>query len=128
EDAAHQELAVVALARHVDGAAEDVAEQQHEHDRLDRGVAQRLGLALHVDEAALGDDPHVVEDPAGLLQVAAGGARGERGGGHAASSSVWSSGGAPVRVRKTSSSVGWRMLRSSTSMPAAFNAAAASSR
>ena len=62
EDPAHQELLVAAAARHVDRAAEDEREQQHEHDRLDRRVRQRLGLAAHVQQPAPGDHPRVGQE------------------------------------------------------------------
>src|ERR671918_471675 len=70
EDATHQELAVVTAAGHVDGAAEHVGEQQREHDRLNRGVAQLLGLALHVDQPAPGDDRGVVQHAPGRVDGA----------------------------------------------------------
>ena len=73
EDAAHQELAVVAVEDR-DRPTEHVCEQQHEHDRLDGGVAQRLGLAAHVQQTAAGDHPRVVEEPV-RARTAGGGVR-----------------------------------------------------
>ena len=44
DDPRHQEVDVV-VARRLDRAAEDVDEEQHEHDRLDREAEQQVGLA-----------------------------------------------------------------------------------
>ena len=43
----------------VDRAAEDVHEQQHEHDRLHRVADQHLGLAAELDQVALQDHQRV---------------------------------------------------------------------
>ena len=51
EDARHQELDVVA-ARDVDGPAEDVGEEQHEHDGLQRGEEECLGRPGECEEVA----------------------------------------------------------------------------
>jgi hypothetical protein len=92
EDPAHQELLVAAAARHADRAAEHVGEQQHEDDRLDRRVRQRLRLAADVLDAAAGDHPRV--RGVGLH------------GTHAATSCSCGSQCWPVSVRNASSSVG----------------------
>ena len=47
------------VARHLDRAAEHVHEQQHEHDRLDRGEDQQLGAARHRAQVAQGLGPAV---------------------------------------------------------------------
>ena len=52
----------------VDGPAEDVAEQHHEHDRLDQPEDDDLGDPGHPDQVALGDHQRVAD---GLQQAAA---------------------------------------------------------
>jgi hypothetical protein len=59
EDAGDQELLVVDVAGRVDGAAEHVGEEQHEHDRADQDEHQDVGHPLDLDQVALGDDPPV---------------------------------------------------------------------
>src|SRR5712691_8279010 len=126
----------------VDGAAEDVAEQQHEHDRLDGGEDQQLGGAGDVGQVATGDDQGVGEDgrarepdrldrgQALRLRWREGGDG--RDGGHAALRAGWGvrgvvvSGAArssspvprPVSDRNTSSSEGRRSPRSTGTIPA----------
>ena len=58
EDAADEVLAVVA-AVDVDGAAEHVGEQQHEHQRLHRDVEQLLGDLADVLDVAAGEHERV---------------------------------------------------------------------
>ena len=50
----------------LDGAAEDVAEQQHEHDRLHRREEQRLGDAGDGQQVAPGQGQGVRDEPAQL--------------------------------------------------------------
>ena len=52
EDAGHQEVDVVVDAGHLDRAAEDVAEHQHEDDRLDRREHEELRVAAQVQQVA----------------------------------------------------------------------------
>ena len=63
DDPGDQEVDVV-VARRADRPAEHVGEQQHEHDRLDRGADQQVGRAREAHEVALGDDERVGDDPA----------------------------------------------------------------
>src|SRR6186713_1322925 len=53
-------LARATAVPHLDRAAEDVREQDREHDRLDRRVSERLGLTTHVGEPAPRDHPCAV--------------------------------------------------------------------
>src|SRR5712692_124626 len=141
-DDARDQVVHVADPRDVDGAAEDVAEQQHEHDRLDGGEDQQLGGAGDAGQVTAGDDHGVGEDgrarePDGLdrgqplrLRWRQGGAG--RDGGHAALRAgrgvrgVVVSGAArssspvlrPVSDRNTSSSEGRRSPRSTGTIPA----------
>jgi hypothetical protein len=62
EDAGHQEVDVGDAAR-LDGPAEDVAKQEGEHDRLDEGEHQQLGLADQVKQVATGEDQRVADRP-----------------------------------------------------------------
>ncbi|MEA2455838.1 MAG: high-affinity iron transporter, partial [Thermoleophilaceae bacterium] len=101
DDARHQEVHVVEAGR-LDRAAEDVDEQQHEHDRLDRVGDQQVGLARDPQQVAPGEDERVLDRGHAACSSAAG-----------ASSSV----GRPVSVRKTSSSVGRRSAMSSIATP-----------
>ena len=55
EDPGQQELRVADVARHVDRAAEHVAEQQHEHDRRQRREDDQVGHPLDLDQVAPGD-------------------------------------------------------------------------
>ena len=97
---------VVAAARQLDGAAEEVAEDQQQHDR-ERDPEDRCPrLALPVLEVAQGDHPAVAE---AWRRRSSGGSFG--GGG-------WSA----VRCRKTSSRVGRRSSTSSTLEPGARRA------
>ncbi len=92
EDAADEVLAVVAADRH--RPAEDVREQQHEHQRLQRDVEQLLGDLADVGDLASGEHHGVAPpgaEPAARSDVDGsdrGGVGGERGG-HATASS-WS--------------------------------------
>ena len=88
----------------VDGAAEHVGEQQHEHQRLDRDVGQLLGNLADVLEVAAGEDRAV----------------GQQGVAHAETS--WLVCRALVRARNTSSSVASRRVMSTASMPASSRA------
>jgi hypothetical protein len=59
EDAGHQELAVdggIGGAADIHGAAEDIAEQHHEHDRLDEPEDHHFRDPGHPDQVSLGDD------------------------------------------------------------------------
>src|SRR5829696_6057634 len=77
KDPGHQEVDVVLDPRHLDGAAEHVGEQQHEHDRLD-GREQQQGRDADVAvEVAPGHGGGVGEGPA---QRAPGGGAGGHGG------------------------------------------------
>ena len=58
DDPGDQEVDVVVARRH-DRAAEDVDEQQHEHDRLDREADQQVGGAGEPHEVALGHHERV---------------------------------------------------------------------
>ena len=62
DDPGDQEVRVV-VAGDVDRAAEHVAEQQHEHDRLDRECEQQLGRARQADQVPLGDHRGVGDGP-----------------------------------------------------------------
>ena len=62
EDARHQELDVVA-ARDVDGPAEDVGEEQREHDGLQGREEERLGCPDERQEVALRHGGDVRHDP-----------------------------------------------------------------
>ncbi|HEY2053461.1 MAG TPA: hypothetical protein VGH14_05955 [Solirubrobacterales bacterium] len=64
EDPADQIFVVIAAARDVDDAAEDIGEQQHEHQRLQRHVEQLLRDLADVGELPLGQDPGVGGQPA----------------------------------------------------------------
>ena len=64
EDPGHQVVHVVD-PRCRDGATEDVAEQQDEHDRLDGREEQGLGDAGDGEQVALGDGPGVRDGPPG---------------------------------------------------------------
>ena len=76
QDPGHQEVDVVLDPRHLDGAAEHVGEQQHEHDRLD-GREQQQGRDADVAvEVAPGHGGGVGEGPA---QRAPGGGAGGHG-------------------------------------------------
>ena len=44
------------LLWHRDRAAEDVDEEHHEHDRLERREDEQVGDPLDLDQVALGDD------------------------------------------------------------------------
>ncbi len=66
DDAGHQEVHIVDVARHADRAAEDVAEQQHEHDRLDHGEHQVSGHPHPDQQVAPGDRQGVADRPASL--------------------------------------------------------------
>ena len=56
-----QELPVGAAARQRDRAAEDVGEEQHEHDRLHDREDRQLRDARHALEVAPGDDQAVAD-------------------------------------------------------------------
>jgi hypothetical protein len=60
EDPRDQELVVVA-ALDCDRTAEDVDEQQDEHDGLKRGEDKQVRDALDLDEVALGHDETVAD-------------------------------------------------------------------
>jgi hypothetical protein len=62
EDTGDQEL-LVSEARHLDGATEDIAEEQHEHDRLQRREEQLLGIAWQCAHVATSLDEAVVKRP-----------------------------------------------------------------
>ena len=132
EDARHEVLhvGVVGHPRDLDRAAEHVDEQQHEHDRLDGGEDQQLGVAGHGPQVAHRLGPAVAPEPDGPLghvgPVEVGAGQRHIGRGHQAAplSSVgdrrrlprraW-----PVSCRNTSSSVGRRATTSTTPMPSA---------
>ncbi len=102
DDARDEEVHVV-VARRLDRAAEDVDEQQHEHDRLDREADQQVGLARDAQQVALARGPAC---------------RRPRSPGRSRRAPPFSSSSArsaawPVRARKTSSSVGRRSATSS---------------
>ena len=63
EDAGQQELPVVAARRHRHAAAEDVPEDQHEHDRQREVDDHLLGRPDHVGEVAPGHRPGVRDGP-----------------------------------------------------------------
>ena len=90
DDPRDQEVHVL-VARRGDRAAEDVDEEQHEHDRLHREGEQQVGRARQAHQVALGDDQGVGDQSP-----------------HAACSSSSSALSAawPVSARNTSSSVG----------------------
>ena len=69
EDPADQVLVVVAAGER-DRAAEDVGEQQHEHQRLDRDVEQLLGDLADVREVAPGEDEAVGQAEAQVAAMA----------------------------------------------------------
>ena len=115
-DPGDQELPVVAEPGHVDRAAEDEGEQQHEHHRLDGDVHQQLGHPPDVEQVAPDDGRHAWTTPAGSRSPVSSGRRwlvlqghrrllGELGVGVGAvvvgSSARW-----PVRCRNTSSRLG----------------------
>src|SRR5690606_29619985 len=143
EDARDQELAVAAFqAGHVDRGAEHVGEQQHEHDRRERGEDQHVWHALDLDDIAFGDG-HAVGDEHGEPARQTGFGAIDRGGSrtHRAAPSVFSAGRAasaavsesrsaswPVRVRNTSSSDGRRSPTSWICTPAAPSSPMASTR
>ena len=108
DDPGHQEVDVV-VARRLDRAAEDVDEEQHEHDRLDGEADQQVGLARDAQEAALREHERVGDGVARCRHAAP--ARLRRPG--LLGSAAW-----PVSVRKTSSSVGRRSAMSSMPIPA----------
>src|SRR4029453_19364524 len=110
EDPAHQVLVVVA-AGHRDRPAEDVGEEQDEHERLDRDVDQLLGDLADMGEVAPREDEAVGQPEAQALGV----------GGHQAATS-WGVGVESVMARKTSSSVASRRCRSVVATPAASSA------
>ena len=105
EDAADQVLAVAA-AGDVDRAAEDVREQQHEHQRLQRDVEQLLGDLADVLEVAPGEHEAVRDRASGWRRSCGARSRLAR----------------SVSVRKTSSSVASRRWTSTASTPAASSA------
>ena len=67
EDPAHEVVGVVPTAGHLDRAAEDEREQQHEHDRLDDPEDDRVRLTAQARDVAPGDGPGVGQ---GLAQGA----------------------------------------------------------
>lgn len=109
DDPRDQEVGIGAVAG-ADRAAEHVAEQQHEHDRLHGERQQQVGRARQPHQVALGDDHRVGHQAAHQS---------------ASSSGAGSSATCPVSVRNTSSSVGWRSARSLTPTPAALSACTA---
>ncbi len=115
EDPRDEELLVVA-ALHVDRPTEDVGEQQHEHDRLQRREDQQVGHPLDLDEVALGDDQAVAHRRQ----------RAHRATTLSSSLSGWASAAWPVRLRNTSSRVGRRRPTSDTATPAASSRRSAS--
>src|SRR5579884_784498 len=108
EDAGHHVVDVVE-AGDLDGPAEHVAEQQHEHDRLHRQEEQRLRRSGVADQVALGDGqsvdqgPHHAAAPPGRPQRRQGDGGGRA---HDTSSAL-----RPVRARNTSSRLGSRSER-----------------
>src|SRR5207302_1937987 len=103
-DPGHQEVDVVHPRRQgpLDGPAEHVGEQEHEHHRLHGREHDEVGHPQVLDEVAPGDGHGV--------------GRGQGGCGHAACPAVGSA-TRPVRARNTSSSVGLCTLRSASSIP-----------
>src|SRR5919108_2880436 len=53
DDPGHQEARVVLKARRLDRAAEDVHEQQHEHDRLRREGQKQVGRPRYAEQTSL---------------------------------------------------------------------------
>ena len=128
EDAGDHVLLVVVGG--IDRAAEHVHEQHDEHDRLDRGEDQQLGVAGHRPQVAHGLGPAVLEQPDRPVGISCSAARAR---GRACRVSVdrrrssaltllaarrrrrrppsaaW-----PVRAKNTSSSVAWRTATSAT--------------
>src|SRR5699024_2611990 len=138
-DPRQQPLAVVDLAGHGDGAAEDKGEEQDEHYRLDGDVGEVLGLAPDVEEVAAHQRRDLSAERRSVrslrdLETLVSGLHGGLacGGAHPwGSSVVVSSSGSPecsalrpVRDRNTSSRLGRWSPMSSSSMPASVNAAA----
>ena len=82
EHAADHVLAVAA-AGHVDHAAEDVGEEQHEHHRLQRHVEQLLGDLPDVLEVAAGEREAVEQEVACAIRRPRIESRGGEVGGHA---------------------------------------------
>ena len=123
EDPAHQELPVAAAAGHADRAAEHVGEQQHEHDRLDRRVGSASGWRRMCSRPRRAIDPRVASASRRGRSAMSGAARGRRSSRRLRGLRLGDR-AAPVSVRNTSSSVGWRRPRSSTSMPASASASA----
>ncbi len=95
DDPGHQEVDV-AVAGRADRAAEDVGEEQHEHDRLHREGEQQVGRAGDPQEAAFGQHQRVGDGVAEAAHRSSSAAPSP-----SSASAAW-----PVRVRKTSSRVG----------------------
>src|SRR5581483_1256859 len=114
EHAGHEVVDVVLPGgeRHLPHTGEDVAEQQHEHQRLDRGEHQEPGHTAQGDEVAAGDAQRV---PAGGEAARRDGPGGD--GGHPAAPAM-TAGAPPVRWRNTSSRLGSRTARPLTATPA----------
>src|SRR3984957_2940074 len=147
EDPRHQ-VVHVAGAGDVDGPAEHVAEQQHEHDGLHGGEEQGLGDPGVAEDVPLGDGQRVRDGPADPAADAVrvgstGNGRGNDGGGHESSpvangaalaaslvqscpsasgpsawDSVSSSVRRPVRAKNTSSRLGSRKVNVVGTIPA----------
>src|SRR5262249_31775225 len=130
EQARYQVFAVAASARHLDRAAEHVAEQHHHHDGEDQGAAQRAGLVPDMADLTPGTRPAVTQCPGEPVEPSPRRARDFENGHQAASSCRWLAGAwggsaasdadavRPVSRRKTSSSVGRRRPMSSARIPA----------
>ena len=122
----------------MDGAAEDIGEQQHEHDRLDGGEEERLGDARVGEQVALGHGDGVGHRPPGAADPR-GSARCGQGRG---SRPPWSRGppahrhrpGRPVRALPPAApppapvAIGRRRRRSSSSVRCPVSARKTSSR
>src|SRR5918994_948802 len=116
DDPGYQEVHVIEIPG-VDRAAEDVHEQQHEHDRLDREADQEVGLAWDPLQAPLRQDERVGD------RVLDGRHRRST---SSASASSSCSAACPVSRRNTSSRVGRRTAMSSIVSPASSSRRTAS--
>src|SRR5262249_59807312 len=105
DERGHQEVDVVETRR-LDRPAEDVDEQQHEEDRLDREADQQVRLARDAQQAALCQNEGVGDPVAKRRHRDC-----------TSASSVSGSAACPVSVRKTSSSVGMLTEMSSIAIP-----------
>ena len=110
DDPRDEEVRVVLEAGRGDGAAEDVGEQQHEHDRLDGEADEEVRLAADPEDASFGEHGRVgggVSEGRHRRPASSG----SRSPGASSSASATR----PVSVRKTSSSVG--RLTPTSAMP-----------